>query len=71
MQDGEGKLLGGEGFGGEVQENGRVLAPGKKEDGALTLSDHFSENKEGVGLENVEVVSGVRGGQCRGHDLLG
>jgi hypothetical protein len=71
VQDGEGELLGCEGFGGQVQEDGRVLAAGEEQDGSLALGHDFTQNKEGVGLENVEMVSGVRGGQGCGHDLLG
>ena len=68
---GNGSCCGRERFGGEMQQYGGVLAAGEEQHRPLALGNDLAQNEEGVGLENVEVVSGVRGGQGRRHDVLG
>jgi hypothetical protein len=71
VQHGEGELLGREGLGGKVQQHRRVLAAREEQDRSLALGNDLAQNKQGVRLENIEVVSGVRGVQGRCHDLFG
>ena len=52
----ERQLLGGEGLDGDVQEHGRVLATGEKEDWTLALGHHFANDEHRVGFEQVQMV---------------
>ena len=60
VHDGKGKLLGREGLGRQVQQDGRVLAAGEEQDGAFALGHDLAQDENGVGLEQVEMVGGVR-----------
>ena len=65
VQHREGELLGREGLRGEVQKHGGVFASREEEDGPFAFCHDFAQDEEGVGLENVEMVGGVGGRQCR------
>jgi hypothetical protein len=42
-----------------VQQHGRVLAAGEEQDGSFALGRHFAQDEDGVGLKQIEVVSGL------------
>ncbi len=66
------ELLGREGLDREVQQHRRVLAAGEEQDRAFALRDHLSEDENGVGLQQVEVVGGGGSAQgCRRHSPCG
>ena len=68
VQHRERQLLGGEGLHREVQEHRGVLATREEQDRTFALRDHFSQDEDGVGLQQVEVVGGRGGAQgCRRH----
>ncbi len=61
VQDREGKLLGREGLGRQVQQDRRILTAREQQDGSLALGDDFSQDEHGVGFEQVEMI-GHKGG---------
>ena len=68
VHDRKGQLLGREGLDREVQQHRGVLAAGEEQDRAFALRDDLSEDENGVGLQQVEVVGGGGSAQgCRRH----
>jgi hypothetical protein len=61
VHDREGELLGREGLDREVQQHRRILAAREEQDRSFALGDHLAQDEDGVGLEEVEVVSGLWG----------
>ena len=61
----EGDLPGLERLGGQVQQDGRVLAAAEEEDRALGLGRHLADDEDGEGLQQVEVAQGVLDGPDR------
>jgi hypothetical protein len=64
VHDGKRQLLGREGLHGEVQQDRRVLAAREEQHRALALRDDLSQDENGVGLQQVEMVSGLW--RCKG-----
>ena len=55
VHDREGDALRPAGLRGEVEEHGRVLAPGEKQRGTLEFGDHLTNNVDRLGREGIEV----------------
>ena len=58
VEDGEGDPPRLERLGGQVQQDGRVLAPAEEQDRALRLGGHLADDEDGQRLQEVEVARG-------------
>ncbi|MPM63521.1 hypothetical protein SDC9_110401 [bioreactor metagenome] len=68
MQQGERHSSGPEGFGGQVEQDGRVLAAAEQQHRPLQLGDGLADDVDGLGLQQVEMVESAH--RCNPHSVL-
>ena len=66
VKDREGDPTGLERLGGEVEQDGRILASTEEEDGALRLGRHLADDEDSQRLQEFEVAQGVLDGPDQG-----